>query len=216
MGAGHLTGISLLLKGPWLCLSSADGIKPCLFPASLILAPKLNAHLAFSLTCLLPNASLSLTTAATAAWQLHAVPLLIPFSHCIANLGNTWVGCQPARVVKVTFKLQLCKLEKMRLLPPAAERTGVSAECLFWTFTLVKKKRISEGDRGVNGDWISKHEGQQEKIFKWINKKEENFQDHSLYYSPELPINTSSQWDYIKQNSIKPHSKKLIDYSFSF
>lgn len=61
VGVGHCSGTLLILKGQWLhayahtpslSLSSVNGIKPCLFPASLILASEPTAHLALiSLAC---------------------------------------------------------------------------------------------------------------------------------------------------------------------
>ncbi len=98
-------------------LSSADGRKPCLFPASLILAPGLSAHLAFSLTCLcfMPRLSFAYCSSLSHHCNHNTMTTsccssLVPLSHWTTNLENTWIDCQPARVVKDTLKLQLWKL----------------------------------------------------------------------------------------------------------
>lgn len=73
----------------------------------------------FGLGSLLPAAPLSrrcghnsMTTSCCSALVLH--------SHWTTDLGNTWIGCQPARVVRATLKSQLCKLVKIRTLPTVA------------------------------------------------------------------------------------------------
>lgn len=65
---------------------------------------------------------------------------LVLLFHWTTDLGDTWIGCQPVRVVKATLKLQLCKVVKISVVPTAGRAGHSSQECLFWTFTLVKMK----------------------------------------------------------------------------
>lgn len=123
LGAGHLTGIPLVFKGPQLHLSLFSRWNKAILVSCLShfsswtgvhTWPFLEPVSASCLSSLSPAAPL--TTVAITPWQLHAVPLsLSPLWHRTTNLGNTWIGCQPAGVVKVTFKLQLCNQGKNKV-----------------------------------------------------------------------------------------------------
>lgn len=124
-------------------LYSVDGIKPCLFPASIILTPGLNAPLAVPLTCLcslLPAAPLSQRCGHNTMKESRCSSF-VPLLHWTTNLWNTWIGCQPTRVIKVILKLQLWKVfkKKKRLLPIIKKSAGRCCLCLFSTSNKVQQ-----------------------------------------------------------------------------
>lgn len=158
-------------------LSSVDGVKPCLFPASLILASGLSAHLAFSRTCLCFMPRLSFAYCSSLSLSHHCdhntmttscCSSLIPLSHWTTNLGNTWIDCQPARVVKATLKLQLWKLVKIRTLSTAGTQCWVPFLDLH-TCQDEENKRWGQGSQRTWGAAIKKHSN------KWNDFKYQPF-----------------------------------------
>lgn len=93
---------------------------------------------------------------------------LVLLLHWTTDLGDTWIGCQPVRVVKATLKLQLCKVVKISVVPTAGRAGHSSQECLFWTFTLVKMK-ISSTCRKTWGAAIKKNNNLNKKGMKTLN-----------------------------------------------
>lgn len=95
-------------------LSSVDGVKPCLFPASLIFSSWVECTLChFSNLSLLYAAALFyLFLSLSPLWPQHHdnFMLFLSRSPFAMDLGNAWISCQPARVENATLKLQLCKL----------------------------------------------------------------------------------------------------------
>ena len=160
LGAGHLTGIPLDFKGPQLHLSLFSRWNKAILVSCLShfsswtgvhTWPFLEPVSASCLSSLSPAAPL--TTVAITPWQLHAVPLSFPFGTGPLTWEIHGLAVNLPELLKSLSNYSFATNGKIRLLPTAG-RDGHRAEGLFWTFTLVRMKRISDGNNEDKGYWI--------------------------------------------------------------
>lgn len=187
LGAGHLSGIPLLFKGPQLCVSLLSRWSEAMFVScisyfsfrtecTLGLLSNLSLLYASALFCLL-LLSLSLShhcdhnTMTTSCCSS-----LIPLSHWTTNLGNTWIDCQPARVVKATLKLQLWKLVKIRTLSTAGTQCWVP----FLDLHTCQDEENKRWGQGSQRRWNLKTWGA---AIKKHSNKWNDFKDQPFHYS---------------------------------